>query len=249
MNEIEVVIQQPIIEVKFESNLNTGGGGSGTVESVNNVLPDGNGNVEITTADINDSSNRRYVTDAQQTVIGNTSGTNTGDDATNTTSNSYADGKVADSITDGVTTVAPSQNAVFDALALKENALGFTPENVANKATNFGTINDTLYPSVQAVNNRYECLQRTGTSIAFDRPANYGTIASPETGNITGDYTGARIGIQQLIIHNHSVAPTIPATWEQLVTSSGYRVSVVNYIYIEWISGNIATFTISQKLI
>jgi hypothetical protein len=31
----------------------------------------------------------------------------------------YVDGKVADSITDGVTTIAPSQNAVFDALALK----------------------------------------------------------------------------------------------------------------------------------
>lgn len=39
---------------------------------------------DATTADINDSSNRRYVTDAQQTVIGNTSGTNTGDNATNT---------------------------------------------------------------------------------------------------------------------------------------------------------------------
>lgn len=32
-----------------------------------------------TTADINPSTNRNYVTDAQQTVIGNTSGTNTGD--------------------------------------------------------------------------------------------------------------------------------------------------------------------------
>jgi hypothetical protein len=39
---------------------------------------------DATTADIADSSNRRYVTDAQQTVIGNTSGTNTGDNATNT---------------------------------------------------------------------------------------------------------------------------------------------------------------------
>ena len=34
---------------------------------------------DATTADIADSSNRRYVTDAQQTVIGNTSGTNSGD--------------------------------------------------------------------------------------------------------------------------------------------------------------------------
>lgn len=50
---------------------------------------------------------------------GNSSGTNTGDNATNTTSNTYADGKVADAINDGTTTIAPSQNAVFDALALK----------------------------------------------------------------------------------------------------------------------------------
>lgn len=34
---------------------------------------------DATTADVNDSLNRRYVTDAQLTVIGNTSGTNTGD--------------------------------------------------------------------------------------------------------------------------------------------------------------------------
>jgi hypothetical protein len=34
---------------------------------------------DATTADIADSINKRYVTDAQQTVIGNTSGTNTGD--------------------------------------------------------------------------------------------------------------------------------------------------------------------------
>lgn len=33
-------------------------------------------------------------------------------------------------------------------------ALGFTPENVANKATDFTTVNDTLYPSVKAVNDK-----------------------------------------------------------------------------------------------
>lgn len=36
-------------------------------------------NRTLTTANINDSTNSRYVTDAQLTVIGNTSGTNTGD--------------------------------------------------------------------------------------------------------------------------------------------------------------------------
>jgi len=38
---------------------------------------------DATTADIADSSNKRYVTDAQLVVIGNTSGTNTGDNAVN----------------------------------------------------------------------------------------------------------------------------------------------------------------------
>ena len=38
---------------------------------------------DATTADIADSTNKRYVTDAQATVIGNTSGTNTGDNAVN----------------------------------------------------------------------------------------------------------------------------------------------------------------------
>jgi len=39
---------------------------------------------DATTADIADSSNKRYVTDTNLTVINNTSGTNTGDNATNT---------------------------------------------------------------------------------------------------------------------------------------------------------------------
>ena len=91
------------------------GGGGGAVDSVNSQT----GVVVLTTADIADSLNKRYVTDANLTTIGNQSGTNTGDNATNSTSNTYADGKVADAINDGTTTIAPSQNAVFDALALK----------------------------------------------------------------------------------------------------------------------------------
>jgi hypothetical protein len=39
--------------------------------------------VTLTTADISDSTNKRYVTDANLTTIGNQSGTNTGDNATN----------------------------------------------------------------------------------------------------------------------------------------------------------------------
>ena len=59
----------------------------------------------------------------------------------------YADAKVVDGIADAETTSAPTQNAVFDALALKENA--------ANKstATNLGATSpsDDLFPTQKAV--------------------------------------------------------------------------------------------------
>ena len=69
--------------------------------------------------------------------------------------------KVADAINDGVTMVAPSQNAVYDALQGKQDYFGsYTPEDVANKATTLSTINDTLYPSVKLVNDSF--VKKTG---------------------------------------------------------------------------------------
>jgi hypothetical protein len=76
---------------------------------------------DATTADIADSLNKRYVTDAQATVIGNTSGTNTGDNATNSQYSGLAASKedVANKSTSVVTDQAsntkyPSVKAVYD---------------------------------------------------------------------------------------------------------------------------------------
>ena len=54
---------------------------------------------DATTADIADSADKRYVTDAQLTVIDNTSGTNTGDNATNTQYSGLDDAKTNKLIT------------------------------------------------------------------------------------------------------------------------------------------------------
>lgn len=53
-------------------------------------------------------------------------GTNTDGSPTQNAAKAYADAKVSDTIVDGTTTVAPSQNAVFDALALKVDESDFT---------------------------------------------------------------------------------------------------------------------------
>lgn len=66
---------------------------------------------------------------------------------------SAIDAAIEDTIANGETAKAPSQNAVFDALALKQDSLGYTAENSANKSTdvNADQASNTKYPSVKAV--------------------------------------------------------------------------------------------------
>jgi hypothetical protein len=64
---------------------------------------------------------------------------------TNRLTKEYADSKVADSITNGVTTIAPSQNAVFDALALKQRKLFNLTPQVTHTGTTAKTIITTFY--------------------------------------------------------------------------------------------------------
>ncbi len=79
------------------------------------------------------------------------SGSNTGDQTATTTPNTPAGGIAA-------TTV---QGAINELDTEKQAALGFTAENVANKATDFSTVNNTLYPTTQAVNERIDVVGAT----------------------------------------------------------------------------------------
>ena len=47
----------------------------------------------------------------------------------------------------------------IDGLDAYQTALGYTPENAANKATTFETINNTLYPTVKAANDADTLIQ------------------------------------------------------------------------------------------
>jgi len=85
---------------------------------------------DATTADIADSSNKRYVTDAQLTVIGNTSGTNTGDqtitltgDVTGSGTGSFAASIDKTAITGKTTVTAATGDLVLIADASDSNNL------------------------------------------------------------------------------------------------------------------------------
>jgi hypothetical protein len=90
---------------------------------------------DATTADIADSINKRYVTDAQATVIGNTSGTNTGDNATNSQYSGLAASK-QDALT--LTTTGTSGAATLVGATLN------IPQYSGGGGTTWGSITGTL---------------------------------------------------------------------------------------------------------
>ena len=90
---------------------------------------------DATTADIADSSNRRYVTDAQQTVIGNTSGTNTGDQ-TSVTGNAGTV-TVADAAADTTTWPLLGRSQTGNLSPAKDAGLTYNATTNALTATTF----------------------------------------------------------------------------------------------------------------
>jgi hypothetical protein len=92
-----------------------------------------------------------------------------------------------------------------------------------------------------------EAAAATGVVILFTNDRVYGTIASPETGNITADVTGGLLGVTNIIIHNAGSAPTFGAEFKKLSGSGNYVTSVVNYIYCTYITATEIIYSINQR--
>jgi len=137
----------------------------------------------------------------------------------------YADAKVADAITDGVTTIAPSQNAVFDALALKVKFIGKTSTPV----TVTGTTAKTEVYKVTI-------------------PAN--TLLANDILDLDIITTKSGVAGTQNIMLQMSTSATIPATTtDRLATyTSGTSIQWIGFQRFFWIDGgNINGFSFSNS--
>ena len=92
-----------------------------------------------------------------------------------------------------------------------------------------------------------EAPSTTGTVISFSTDKVYGTLATPETGNITADITNAKLGVTNIIIHNSATAPTFGSQFKKLSGSGNYVTGVVNYIYCTYISTTEIIYSINQR--
>jgi hypothetical protein len=84
---------------------------------------------------------------------------------TNRLTKEYTDSKVTDAIVNGVTTIAPSQNAVFDALALKADAYQNYPFNTT---TNYFGLFD-IVPTISTSVVIGSTANNTNSAVAFNR--------------------------------------------------------------------------------
>jgi hypothetical protein len=90
----------------------------------------------------------------------------------------------------------------------------------------------------------------TGVAITLDTPKEYGTYASPETGNIAVSLTNAVRGIDQIVYHDDTVAPTIVVTGGTAVKFGpiDYDLTKVNLIVFFWMGGTNVGYIITPAV-
>ena len=128
------------------------------------------------------------------------------------------------------------------------SALAKVGEGDASFATLTGspTDNTALQAEFEGKAN-IETSSTTGTAVVFTEDKVYGSIATPETGNITADATGGKLGASVLIVHNSGTAPTFDSKFVKLSGSGDYTISVVNYIFCQYINATKIIYSINQE--
>jgi nitrogen fixation protein len=127
--------------------------------------------------------------------------------------------KVADAITDGVTTIAPSQNAVFDALALKQNAFGYTPYRFTKttEIVHTGVLTETILQTILIPANTFANGDFIMFSALISKLANIGNT----THNLKINTTNTLVGATLIAINGFNTSNFFNKFKREFVVNSG----------------------------
>jgi hypothetical protein len=142
---------------------------------------------DATTADIADSTNRRYVTDAQLVVVGNTSGTNTGDNATNSQYSGLATSK-QDTLVSGTNIKTINSTSLLGSgnVAVEPTITATTSADYYRGDKTFATLNKAAV-GLGNVDNTSDANKpvSTATQTALDAKTNKLVVANRQTASYT----------------------------------------------------------------
>jgi len=125
--------------------------------------------------------------------LGNVDNTSDANKPVSSAQTTAINAKVADAITDGVTTIAPSQNAVFDALALKQNALAYTPYRFiqTSQTAHTGTTAETIIATATISGNTFNSTDIMKILYLVSKPITTGTTTIRLRINTSNTLSGA----------------------------------------------------------
>jgi hypothetical protein len=142
---------------------------------------------DATTADIADSTNKRYVTDAQLVVVGNTSGTNTGDNATNSQYSGLAASK-QDALVSGTNIKTINSTSLLGSgnVAVEPTITATTSADYYRGDKTFATLNKAAV-GLGNVDNTSDANKpvSTATQTALDAKTNKLVVANRQTASYT----------------------------------------------------------------
>jgi hypothetical protein len=142
---------------------------------------------DATTADIADSTDKRYVTDAQLVVVGNTSGTNTGDNATNSQYSGLAASK-QDTLVSGTNIKTINSTSLLGSgnVAVEPTITATTSADYYRGDKTFATLNKAAV-GLGNVDNTSDANKpvSTATQTALDAKTNKLVVANRQTASYT----------------------------------------------------------------
>ena len=142
---------------------------------------------DATTADIADSTDKRYVTDAQLVVVGNTSGTNTGDNATNSQYSGLAASK-QDTLVSGTNIKTINSTSLLGSgnVAVEPTITATTSADYYRGDKTFATLNKAAV-GLGNVDNTSDANKpvSTATQTALDAKTNKLLVANRQTASYT----------------------------------------------------------------
>ncbi len=168
------------------NNATTARSNLGLIIGTNVLAPsgDGSGLVGLLASQITATANKNFVTDAQQTVIGNTSGTNTGDNAVNSLYSGLASSK-ENAITAGTTAQYWRGDKSFQ--TLDKNAVGLANvDNTSDANKPVSTAQQTALDLKANINNA----SFTGTFATAAGAIGNASLANTAVANLSGTNTG-----------------------------------------------------------